>query len=282
MRYAIATATVIAVGGLTGCAKEPPKCSDPETVGLVRQIIVDKLGAEHPAAKLGKKDIEDKLLLENPRASGYDEKIRKYSCEGTLVAPVKVDNLRYQVNVEYESQLDDKAQHLVVLKNLQLGDLIGIGQALSSNIEASRSASGGGKAATPVQAVGTQQANASQQAVSGMPALAPLVGKDPQDALDHPALRERFKALLGDKLAAFRERLNVSSGIAQEGEWLVGSGGMPHLFAIEEAAFAVNAATGEVFAIMLTDGKNLTWFGADDVSKLPAPLQSWHREHGGA
>lgn len=108
-----------------------------------------------------------------------------------------------------------------------------------------------------------------------------LVGKSPESALDDPALKEKFKKLLGDKLGGFRERLNASSAISQEGEWLVGQGGMQHLFSIEEAAFAINSKTSETFAIMLTEGKDINWFGATDVTNLPAPLQSWYKDHGG-
>ncbi len=108
-----------------------------------------------------------------------------------------------------------------------------------------------------------------------------LVGKDLDSALDDPLLKPRFEKLLGDKLGAFRERMNVSSGITQDGEWIVGEGGMPHLFSIEEAAFAINTETSEMFAIMLTDGKNINYFGATEVTSLPAPLQTWYKAHGG-
>lgn len=108
-----------------------------------------------------------------------------------------------------------------------------------------------------------------------------LVGEHPERALDDPALTENFRKILGEKLDGFRERLSVSPPISQEGEWLVGQGGMQHLLSIEEAAFAISAKTGEPFAIMLTDGKNFSWFGATDVTNLPAPLQSWYKDHGG-
>lgn len=109
-----------------------------------------------------------------------------------------------------------------------------------------------------------------------------LVGHPPESALDDPALKETFKKLLGNKLGEFRERLNVASAISQEGEWLVGQGGMQHLFSIEEAAFAINSETGHIFAIMLTEGKNITWFGTTDATFLPAPLRSWYKDHGGS
>lgn len=111
--------------------------------------------------------------------------------------------------------------------------------------------------------------------------ISALVGKAPESALDDPALKESFKILLGDKLGDFRERLNVSSGITQEGEWLVGEGGISHLFSIEEAAFAINSKTSKIFAIILTEGKDLRWFGTTEVTNLPAPLQAWYKAHGG-
>lgn len=141
-------ATILAVN-LTGCSKEPPKCSDPDTLNLIRQIIVEKLGANHPAAKLSQNELEGKLLILNPRADSYDEKVRKYSCSGTLIAPMKVENLQYQLDIEYESQLDDNKKHLVVLKNMRMGDLIGISQALINNINADSRASHGSKDQSP-------------------------------------------------------------------------------------------------------------------------------------
>lgn len=108
-----------------------------------------------------------------------------------------------------------------------------------------------------------------------------LVGKDVDSAFDDPLLKPRFEKMLGDQLGAFRERLSVSSGITQDGEWIVGEGGMPHLFSIEEAAFAINAETSEMFAIMLTDGKEIRYFGTTEVTGLPAPLQNWYKMHGG-
>ncbi|MBI5626593.1 MAG: hypothetical protein HY935_05255 [Nitrosomonadales bacterium] len=109
-----------------------------------------------------------------------------------------------------------------------------------------------------------------------------LVGKRPESALDEPALKDKFKILLGDRLDAFRERLNVSSGMTQEGDWVVGEGGMPHLLSIEEAAFAINSKTSETFAIMLIEGKEIRYFGTTDVTNLPAPLQSWYKARGGS
>lgn len=121
--------------------------------------------------------------------------------------------------------------------------------------------------------------NKKNESESPEPDLSALTGQAPSAAIEHVALKAKFQGILGDKFNDFNERLNVSSGIEQQGEWLVGEGGMPHLFSIEEAAFAVNIKTGEVFAIMLTDGKDITWFGTSEISELPMPLQNWFQEH---
>lgn len=111
--------------------------------------------------------------------------------------------------------------------------------------------------------------------------LLALVGKDPESALDDPVLKDKFKMLLGESLGAFTERLNVSSGIKQEGGWVIGEGAIPHLFSIEEAAFAINVNSGEIAATMLVGGKDVRAFGVNNPEKLPPPLLAWFRERAG-
>ncbi len=127
-------------------------------------------------------------------------------------------------------------------------------------------------------------ANLSQQ-ISQVPAqpenMMALVGTPPENALEDPLLKGKFSAVLGENLKSFRERLTVSSDIRSEGDWLVGEGGMQHLFSIEEAAFAINSKNGEIFAVMLIGGKEIMSFGTDSVSNLPPPLQVWYKDHGG-
>lgn len=132
--------------------------------------------------------------------------------------------------------------------------------------------------ASEPQAASTQQPQQTSPLLVNIFALA---GKDSESALDEPALKDKFKLLLGDRLGMFRERLSVSSGMTQEGDWLVGEGGIQHLFSIEEAAFTVNSKTGDIFAIMLTEGKEIRYFGTTEVTNLPAPLQNWYKAHGG-
>jgi hypothetical protein len=58
---------------VSACSKSTPKCSDEETLSLVRKIIVDKMfdkiGRPEDATD---KEITDNLKIEFPRASAYD------------------------------------------------------------------------------------------------------------------------------------------------------------------------------------------------------------------
>lgn len=114
----------------TGCAKEPPKCSDNETITLMRQIIVDQLG--------GREGVTDNELIENikfefSRASSFDDKIKKYSCETKLIAGGSIE-----LPITYESQLDDKNQHIVSVGGISRRDLASLHYAISEGIAKSR------------------------------------------------------------------------------------------------------------------------------------------------
>lgn len=127
---------VIAVGVmsmfLAGCSKTPPKCSDEDTASLVRKIILDQFGGSEG---LTEKEILENLKIELPRASAYDEKIKKYSCEAKLVAGNK-----YQLPITYESQLDDQNQLVVSVSGISLGDKFNLKSAFTEAVEKSRSA----------------------------------------------------------------------------------------------------------------------------------------------
>ena len=61
------------------------------------------------------------MKFEFPRASAFEKEIKKLTCESKLVA-----GGTYQVPIQYESQLDDKNQHIVSLRGLLLGDILQI------------------------------------------------------------------------------------------------------------------------------------------------------------
>lgn len=130
---------------LTGCAKSPPKCSDEETLALVRQIIVEQIGGDE-GLRAG--EIKDGLRFEYARASAYDEKIKKLSCEAKLIS-----GERYQLPLTYESQLDDHNDHIVSVSGIAPGDLLGIKSGLIDHISKARAGAAAKPAATEAAAV---------------------------------------------------------------------------------------------------------------------------------
>lgn len=101
------TGAILVVLGimLTGCNQAPPKCSDQETLDLVKQIIFGD--------DFTKKEVDDNVTLEYPRAQSVDKEIKKINCQATL--KVKGVN-RVDQLIRYESQLDDKNQHIVTIE----------------------------------------------------------------------------------------------------------------------------------------------------------------------
>lgn len=126
---------------LSGCAEEPPKCSDERTLNLVRDIISDKINAE---IGLNPNDIKSGLKFDFAKATAYDEKIKKYSCDATLVA-----SETYKVSVDYESQLDDKNEHIVSLKRILPGEFMQIKLALNNSLQVKNEATGNTDQAMP-------------------------------------------------------------------------------------------------------------------------------------
>lgn len=100
---------------LSGCTKSSPKCSDEGTLSLVRQIIINNLGGPDVVlGSTGQRIMEENLKIERSRAIAEDRKIKKYSCQATLV----VGGL-YQ-SIEYEVQLADNNQNIVTLNNMPI------------------------------------------------------------------------------------------------------------------------------------------------------------------
>lgn len=119
-----ATLALCMTGLLSSCQKEPPKCSDEETLGLVRQIILQQIDAPKSMSEAEAKNC---LKFEFSRASAYDKKIKKYSCDAKLIA-----GGTYEVPIKYESQLDDKKQHLVAVNGMSGEELWNIKLAIDT------------------------------------------------------------------------------------------------------------------------------------------------------
>ena len=102
--------SIVAVVLLGGCSKEPPKCSDDATFSLMRKIIVGEIGV---APGITDKEIQESMKFETARAAGFDEKLKTYQCEATMVAGP------YQFPLQYVSQLNDQNKHLVLIRNVE-------------------------------------------------------------------------------------------------------------------------------------------------------------------
>lgn len=111
--------------------------------------------------------------------------------------------------------------------------------------------------------------------------LTKYVGQAPTEVFNEAAIQEKFKTLLGNEYGRFFENLSVSSQLELKGNFYVGSGCAPHVCGVEEAAFAINKETGEVFASILSDGNKIQSFGVNSEQNLPAPLYAWYKENGG-
>jgi hypothetical protein len=138
---------------IAGCAKEPPKCSDEDTFSLIRQIIVDQLGGREGVTD---KELQENMKIEFPRASAFEEKIKKFSCEAKLIAGGTV-----QLPITYESQLDDKDQHIVSVGGISRGDLMQLQFAIANGIKNGREAQKSSATPQPQTALPVQSSSPS-------------------------------------------------------------------------------------------------------------------------
>ncbi len=236
---------------LSGCSHEPPKCSDAETVNFVTDLMMQQMRVD--LSGITEKEIKEHAYIELARASAYDETVKKYTCDAKFIA----GNL--QLPISYESQLDDDNKHIVSLSGVSISDLSRLAWSFMSEIKRDRDASNMLSNINPDE----------------------FVGKSPYDVVKSSALTQGFSKLLGGRFDDLTTRVLVASGVEKQGEWLVGEGGRPHMFTIEEAAFAVNVKTGKMYVVLLSNGESIEWFGAEKMSDMPDYLQKWFVTHGG-
>lgn len=148
--------TVILTVCLVACSKEPPKCSDPNSLEILKQIIVEHTQSNQnsPLNKFSEKQLKDNIAFEGIRANGYDKEIKKYTCEADLIIPAVVipgdfdkvqlkykelgpdwfqitfgsnflesKQSKFSMNIQYESQLNDKNEHIVIFHNISVNDI---------------------------------------------------------------------------------------------------------------------------------------------------------------
>ena len=85
-----------------------------------------------------------------------------------------------------------------------------------------------------------------------------LIGKHPQDVFKTD-YGQQLRQLVGAKSEAFENAITVASGVADEGGFIIGSGCLPHSCTMTESAFAIEKATGKMYAIMMDKGKFHAW-----------------------
>ena len=110
----LGVAVIVAAGVSAGCSMfgaQVPKCSDTDTLDLVRQIIAEDVGAVG-ANKLTNETLRLWLNIDLPHASSLEENIKKYTCQATMVIK-DGDGGRHKTQISYTSQLDDNDEHLV-------------------------------------------------------------------------------------------------------------------------------------------------------------------------
>jgi hypothetical protein len=103
-------------------------------------------------------------------------------------------------------------------------------------------------------------------------------GAAPYDVVRSKQWRPKFAAITQSKYKAFVDRLVVASPTTREGPYLTGSGLMPHMGGTDEAAFAIDTRTGDVFAAMLEGGRRMSTFGIAAGAPAPPFLVRWVRE----
>lgn len=253
-RYCI----VVGLFSLAGCSAQPTSCADAATTSVVLELLSKQLGkiADAPEAA-----VRSMLVLNFPVAVSKDESVKRLVCEGQLEVAGESKTM-----IGFTSQRDDAGANIVGVREISMGDSIAMVSAVRSAVEKQASAAAPTKGSEPAPAV----------PASG---FAALVGVHPAEAVTDAALGLALQNALGDRFSDFEDRLQVSSEVQRDGDFVHGSGCMPKLCTEEEAAFAIDVNTGAVTAAILSGGQIQT-FGAT-TKTLPAPLRAWFLENGG-
>lgn len=130
-RLLVVTLVVLSVA----CSPEPPKCGDEGTLSLTKGIFADKLGGKYG---LTAQEIRDNISFKMARPIAFDEKIKKYSCEATLVAGGDTE-----LSITYDTQLLDDKMQIVSLSGVTNIEVIQILEAISQKVAQQHKSAGG-------------------------------------------------------------------------------------------------------------------------------------------
>ena len=138
----------------------------------MRKIVLDELGGSEG---LSEQEIRENMRLEFSRATAFDKNIKKYSCDAKLIT-----GGTYQLPITYESQLDDKNQHIVSVGGIGRGDLLVLQAGLIEGIKRYREEKGVTAKPTEVPSKAIEKPSVAVASValpSSVPVTAPLAEK---------------------------------------------------------------------------------------------------------
>jgi len=134
---------------LGACAQSSPKCGDDVTLSVVKKVIIEQIdGLEKLPAGIA----EAGILVSKPIAGAYDEKIKKYSCQASIVS-----GDAYEIPVQYSAQLDDRGQLRVFVGGLTEGKLFALKLGLIKMSEQQKGAAVSSSEASNVQSQGDRE-----------------------------------------------------------------------------------------------------------------------------
>lgn len=107
--------------------------------------------------------------------------------------------------------------------------------------------------------------------------LSKYVDKYPGDLMLVPAVKARLRALLGKRYSEFSHSIDVQAPMTKVGDFLLGSGCLPHSCTINEAAFAVDMVNKRVHAAIFDKDKATLYFN-EDKKPTPQVLLDWSKE----
>jgi hypothetical protein len=92
-----------------------------------------------------------------------------------------------------------------------------------------------------------------------------------------PAVKARLRALLGRRYSEFAQSIDVQAPMTKVGDFLLGSGCLPHSCTINEAAFAIDMVNKRVHAAIFDKDKPTAYFN-EDKKPTPQVLLDWSKE----
>lgn len=104
--------------------------------------------------------------------------------------------------------------------------------------------------------------------------LAKYVDKYPDDLLKVASVKTRLKTLLGKKYSTFDRYIATQMPLKMVGDFLVGSGCLPHSCTISEAAFAIDVKNKRIHAVIYEQNITPKYFNEDNAA-TPQALIDW-------